>query len=297
MTFLIIGIIAFAAALFALGFCKDGDGFKWRKNKKQFISVLALLIILFGCTASVPTGHTGVVTTFGRVEDFTLEAGFHFKLPWQEVVNMDNRTQKASVNLTCFSSDIQEVTMVYSINFQIEKANAQTIYKTIGTGYYDTIVAPRIEEAVKSVAAQYTAEGLVSHRDEMGDKIKEKLITELHEYNIELVNTAIENLDFTDEFTDAVEAKQVAEQNKIKAKTEAEQRVIEAEAAAEVKKVEAQAQAEAELIEAEATAKANQLLSESLTAEVLKNKFYEKWNGVLPNVMGNNSVITDISGE
>lgn len=297
MTFLIIGIIAFAAALFALGFCKDGDGFKWRKNKKQFISVLALLIILFGCTASVPTGHTGVVTTFGRVENFTLEAGFHFKLPWQEVVNMDNRTQKASVNLTCFSSDIQEVTMVYSINFQIEKANAQTIYKTIGTGYYDTIVAPRIEEAVKSVAAQYTAEGLVSHRDEMGDKIKEKLITELHEYNIELVNTAIENLDFTDEFTDAVEAKQVAEQNKIKAKTEAEQRVIEAEAAAEVKKVEAQAQAEAELIEAEATAKANQLLSESLTAEVLKNKFYEKWNGVLPNVMGNNSVITDISGE
>ena len=297
MTFLIIGIIAFAVALFALGFCKDGDGFKWRKNKKQFISVLALLIILFGCTASVPTGHTGVVTTFGRVEDFTLEAGFHFKLPWQQVVNMDNRTQKASVNLTCFSSDIQEVTMVYSINFQIEKSNAQTIYKTIGTGYYDTIVAPRIEEAVKSVAAQYTAEGLVSHRDEMGDKIKEKLIAELHEYNIELVNTAIENLDFTDEFTDAVEAKQVAEQNKIKAKTEAEQRVIEAEAAAEVKKVEAQAQAEAELIEAEATAEANRLLSESLTAEVLKNKFYEKWNGVLPSVMGNNSVITDISGE
>lgn len=187
--------------------------------------------------------------------------------------------------------------MVYSINFQIEKSNAQTIYKTIGTGYYDTIVAPRIEEAVKSVAAQYTAEGLVSHRDEMGDKIKEKLITELREYNIELVNTAIENLDFTDEFTDAVEAKQVAEQNKIKAKTEAEQRVIEAEAAAEVKKVEAQAQAEAELIEAEATAEANRLLSESLTAEVLKNKFYEKWNGVLPSVMGNNSVITDISGE
>ena len=131
----------------------------------------------------------------------------------------------------------------------------------------------------------------------MGDKIKEKLIAELREYNIELVNTAIENLDFTDEFTDAVEAKQVAEQNKIKAKTEAEQRVIEAEAAAEVKKVEAQAQAEAELIEAEATAEANRLLSESLTAEVLKNKFYEKWNGVLPSVMGNNSVITDISGE
>ena len=295
MTFLVIGIILALVAFVALGVCKDGTGYKWKKNKKQFLSIFALVVILFGCTASVPTGHTGVVTTFGKVENFTLEAGFHFKLPWQEVVKMDNRTQKAAVDLTCFSSDIQEVTMKYSINFQIEKANAQTIYKTIGTNYYETIVSPRIEEAVKSVAAQYTAEGLVSHRDEMGDKIKIKLTEELREYNIELVNAAIENLDFTDEFTNAVEAKQVAEQNKIKAKTEAEQRVIEANAAAEVKKVEAQAQAEAELIEAEATAKANKLLAESLTAEVLKNKFYEKWNGELPNVMGNNAIITDIA--
>ena len=266
MTFLVIGIILALVAFVALGVCKDGTGYKWKKNKKQFLSIFALVVILFGCTASVPTGHTGVVTTFGKVENFTLEAGFHFKLPWQEVVKMDNRTQKAAVDLTCFSSDIQEVTMKYSINFQIEKANAQTIYKTIGTNYYETIVSPRIEEAVKSVAAQYTAEGLVSHRDEMGDKIKIKLTEELREYNIELVNAAIENLDFTDEFTNAVEAKQVAEQNKIKAN-----------------------------IEAEATAKANKLLAESLTAEVLKNKFYEKWNGELPNVMGNNAIITDIA--
>ena len=113
---LVIGIILALVAFVALGVCKDGTGYKWKKNKKQFLSIFALVVILFGCTASVPTGHTGVVTTFGKVENFTLEAGFHFKLPWQEVVKMDNRTQKAAVDLTCFSSDIQEVTMKYSIN-------------------------------------------------------------------------------------------------------------------------------------------------------------------------------------
>ena len=96
MTFLVIGIILALVAFVALGVCKDGTGYKWKKNKKQFLSIFALVVILFGCTASVPTGHTGVVTTFGKVENFTLEAGFHFKLPWQEVVKMDNRTQKAA---------------------------------------------------------------------------------------------------------------------------------------------------------------------------------------------------------
>ena len=75
MTFLVIGIILALVAFVALGVCKDGTGYKWKKNKKQFLSIFALVVILFGCTASVPTGHTGVVTTFGKVENFTLEAG------------------------------------------------------------------------------------------------------------------------------------------------------------------------------------------------------------------------------
>ena len=99
-----------------------------------------MCIVALSCVASVPTGHTGIVTTFGQVEDYTYEAGIHFKLPWQEVVNMDNRNQKATVDLNCFSSDIQEVAVTYTINYQIQKSNAQTIYKTIGTSYFNTVI-------------------------------------------------------------------------------------------------------------------------------------------------------------
>lgn len=200
--------------------------------------VLAVVCIVPSCLCSVPTGHTGVVTTFGSVEDYTLDAGVHPKLPWQNVIKMDNRVQKSTTDLACFSSDIQEVNMTYTVNYQISKQDAMTIYKTIGETYYDTVIAPCVTESVKIVSAKYSAEELVSSRSKMASEIEEVLSDRLIAYNIILVGTAIENMDFTDAFTDAVEAKQVAEQNKLRAQTEADQRVIEAEAEAEVKKVE-----------------------------------------------------------
>ncbi|MBR2583157.1 MAG: hypothetical protein IKD61_07165 [Oscillospiraceae bacterium] len=73
--------------------------------------VLSAALTVLSCVATVPTGHTGVVTTFGKVEDYTLDAGVHLVKPWQQVVKMDNRVQKQTVKLACFSSDIQEVNM------------------------------------------------------------------------------------------------------------------------------------------------------------------------------------------
>ena len=81
--------------------------------------VLGVILVCLSCIRTVPTGHTGIVTTFGKVEDTTYEAGVHFVPPWKTVINMDNRNQKASVNLMCFSSDIQEVSVVYTFNYQI----------------------------------------------------------------------------------------------------------------------------------------------------------------------------------
>ena len=145
---------------------------------------------------------------------------------------MDNRIQKQTINLSCFSSDIQEVTMVYTINYQINKENAQNIYKTIGTDYYNTVIVPCITESTKIVAAKYSAEDLISERTSLADAIEIELAEKLTAYNIELVSTSIEDMDFSDAFTDAVEAKQVAQQNKLRAETEAEKAKIEAEAAA-----------------------------------------------------------------
>lgn len=247
--------------------------------------ILCAALIMMSCMTSVPAGHTGVVTTFGHVENYTLDSGMHFKLPWQEVVKMDNRVQKQTTTLSCFSSDIQEVSMIYTVNYQIKKSDAMTIYSTIGVDYYNTVITPSVAEAVKVATARYTAEELVGLRDELATTIEGILEEKLLSYNIELVNTSIEDMDFTDAFTNAVEEKQVAQQNKLRAETEAEQQVIEARAQAEVKRVNADAAAYEVQAKAEAEAEANRKISESLTDELIDYIYAQNWDGKLPTVI------------
>ena len=290
MVLFAFGIILTLVIFMLTGFTR-GTKVEWKLNKKQLLCVFGIGVILLSCYVSVPTGHTGVVTTFGKVENFTLEAGVHFKLPWQEVVKMDNRVQKETLDMSCFSSDIQEVSMTYTVNYQISKQDAMTIYKTIGTDYYNTAISPCITESVKIVTARYDAEELISSRSDMAGEIESVLRDKLIQYNIELVGTSIENMDFTDAFTDAVEAKQVAEQNKLRAQTEAEQKVIEANAAAEIKKVEADAEAYQTITRAEAEAKANREIAESLTQALIDYTYVQTWDGKLPTFMTGDSGI------
>ena len=284
--------LIFAAVVLVIGIIVSRS-FKAKEKKSLASLILTLAILLsagsvaLACFQTVPTGHTGVVTTFGRVENTTLDSGVHFVLPWQQVVKMDNRVQKQTVELPCFSSDIQEVNLTYTINFQIKKSDAQNIYRTIGVDYYTTVIQPCITESVKVVTARYTAEQLVGKRNELAASIEDDLADKLLTYNIELVSTSIENMDFTNAFTDAVEAKQVAQQNKLRAETEAEQKVIEANAAAEVRKVNADAAAYELLAKAEAEAEANRKISESLTQELINYTYAQTWNGQLPTVMTN----------
>lgn len=274
-------------------------------------AVVGVVMCVASCVRTVPTGHTGIVTTFGNVESYTYEAGVHFAAPWKTVVNMDNRNQKASIDLTCFSSDIQEVDVTYSLNYQIQKANAQDIYRTIGTKYYETVITPRIQEAVKSVMAQYTAEQLLEKRAELSLEIKTILTEKLDNYNIDVLDTSLENLDFSDAFTNAVEAKQVAAQKKQQAEIEQAQALMEAEYAkqiaemkanadAAVAKIAAQADLDVTKIQADAAEYAGQkdaaiigqvrdILAadkENITDEDIKNLvtyyYVQKWNGELP---------------
>lgn len=285
----------------------------WKVNPKQFIALAGLIVVGLSCVTSVPTGHTGIVTTFGKVENYTFEAGVHVKMPWQDVVKLDNRNQKGSLTMTCFSSDIQEVSVVYSINYQIQKTNAQEIYRSIGVSYYETVMIPRIQEAVKSVVAQYTADELVESRNELSVKILDILVKDLETYNIEVLSTAVEDMDFTDAFTAAVEAKQVAAQNKLQAEIAQQQAIMEAEAAAQRKVIEAEAKAETDKINAEAEAEVkkieadaaeyvgekeaeiNKMLAESMTAELLQFYLLEAWDGKLPETfVGENGNVMSI---
>lgn len=302
MFWFILAIIIFIAAL-AVGAYLFSDGEKSGGAGTLVTGVvISVVLVIISCISSVPTGHTGILTTFGRVENYTLDAGIQFKAPWQKVVKMDNRVQKDTVNLACFSSDIQEVNVKYTINYQIDKANAMNIYRSIGKNYYDIVIAPNIVEVVKEITALYTAENLINCREELSNKIEVKLSERLIVYNINVVNISCEDMDFSDVFTNAVEAKQVAQQNKLKAETEAEQRIIEAEAAAKIKKVDTEAQAEAAKIaadaeayqirvKAEAEAEANKKLAASLTDELINYEYAQSWNGELPTYMGGESSI------
>ena len=303
MFWFVLAIIIFIAAL-VIGAYLFSDGEKASGAGVSIAGVvISVILVIVSCISSVPTGHTGILTTFGRVEDYTLDAGINFKAPWQSVVKMDNRVQKDTVNLACFSSDIQEVNVKYTINYQIDKANAMNIYRSIGKRYYDIVIAPNIIEVVKEVTALYTAENLINCREELSDKIESKLSERLTAYNINVVSLSCEDMDFSDVFTTAVEAKQVAQQNKLKAETEAEQKIIEAQAAAEIKKVETEAQAAAAKIsadaeayqikiKAEAEAEANKKVAESLTDALIEYSYAQSWDGKLPTfVSGNDGVI------
>jgi regulator of protease activity HflC (stomatin/prohibitin superfamily) len=249
------------------------------------------------------------------------------KSPFQEIVCMDNRTQVAHLQLSAFSSDIQEVLVSYSMNYQIEKANAQKIYKEIGVDYYNTVMAPRIQEVVKSVIAKYTAEALIESREALSVQITNDLIKQLGAYNIVVVSTAVEDIDFSDAFTASVEDKVVAEQALLKAQTEQAQKTMEEEksaereqikaaaeaevkktqaaADAEVAKIKAAAEAEAQKLAADAQkyatekeAEANKALAESLTEALIK--YYEAlgWDGKLPEtvVSGTESILPILGG-
>lgn len=252
---------------------------------------VAAILLVASFAAPVKAGHTGVVTTFGKVEDTTLDSGLNWIAPWKTVIQMDNREQKQTLQLKCFSSDIQEVTMSYTVNYRISEADAMTIYKNIGESYYDVIIVPAMLEHIKDHTAQYTASDLVNNRSALAEGIESSLYESLMEYNIVVTNTSIEDLDFTDSFTNAVEEKQVAEQNMLRAETEAAQKVIEAEAAAQVRQIEADAEAYEVTAKASAEADANLMIAESLTDDLIQYQYATAWNGELPVYMADSNTM------
>lgn len=273
----------------------------------RFLSLLCLLIMLPGFIGSVPTGYTGILTSFGKVLDDSLDAGVHFLMPWYKIVNMDNRTQKGEGQLSAFSSDLQQVDVKYSVNYSIDKTTATDLYRNVGVNYYNTIVAPRLSEVIKTNFGSYTAENMIPNRMSLSDKVTSDLRNEMVVYGITITTVNIEDIDFTDAFTNAVEAKQVATQEKLRAETEQAQLTYEAEQAAERQKINAQANADVAKIAADAeayaiTAKADadaaayKKLSSSLTGLMLEYIQTEKWNGVVPETLVKTDLDVNVHG-
>ena len=272
-------------------------------------AIIALLAFSFFSSffVVVESGHVGVIRTLGAVKPNPLPEGFHFKKPIMDVVEqVDVRLATASSKAASASKDLQtvhtDVTLQYSMNGSI----APQVYQKIGPRAMvsSVVVEPAIQESVKAVTAQYTAEQLVTNRAEVKLKIQEAISNFVHKTleekgltsAVTIANVAITDFEFSPEFNRAIELKVKAEQEALQAKNEKLKRVTQAEAAAAEKKL--GADADAYEIEVNSKSRADAIKRE---AEALKNnpeliqlRLAEKWNGELPKFTGNATPFIDL---
>ena len=269
------------------------------KRFGPFVAVLVIALVagLSSC-ATVEAGHVGVVKEFGAVKKDTLEEGIHFKKPWQSVVEFEVRLRSMNIKAAAASKDLQTVTTEITIQYSPNSPMVSDIYRSIGdlARLEPTIVAPAVQESLKSVTAQFTAEQLITQRQrvkgEVEAAIKAFIDATLHEKGlsgaIDLANIAITDFKFSDEFNKAIEAKVKAEQESLKALNEKTRRITDAEATTAEQKLAADAKAYATEVESKARAAAIQREAEALktSPEVIQLRSIERWNGVLPTYLG-----------
>ena len=246
---------------------------------------LLLTVSLLASVTVVKPGHTGVIVTMGKVEENVLQEGFHLKIPFiQRVVEIDNRIVKLEVETEAFSKDLQTVDTILAINYRIDPTKSYYIYKNIGSGYEDILITPAVNEVLKAITSKYTAEESVVNRMLISDGLVKGLNEKLNSFGLYITDVNIINYEFSEAYINAIEEKQVAQQKLLKAETEKQTKITMAEAEAETLR-----------IKAEAEAHANEVLSESLSANVIEYKKIEKWNGELPTVTGGNGTIIDLA--
>lgn len=261
-------------------------------TKKIKTLIIVCVAVLFAITIAsnaftiVDAGHTGVVVTLGKVNEGVLQEGMHLKVPFvQKVVKIDNRIVKLEVDTEAFSKDLQTVQTTLAINYRVDTSKSYSIYKNIGANYEEVLVAPAVNEVLKAITAQYTAEESVTNRSLISDGLIKGLNDKLNNIGLYITDVNIINFDFSEAFITAIEEKQVAQQQLLKAETEKQTAITNAEAEAETTRIKAEAEADA-----------NNKVRASLDDNVIRSKFYDKWDGKLPEAMGSDSIITSIDG-
>lgn len=299
MMMFILGVIMILAGAGAIAFGLKDRRKAVIKAAGAVAAALGVVLIICACISTVPTGHTGILTTFGKVEDVSLPNGVNLHAPWQNVITMSNKEQKDSGSGLAFSKDIQEVSYSYTIQHTLQSGSAPTLYKNVGTEYFDIVISPAINAIIKTYIGKANAESLIVNREAITADVNLEAKAIGEKYGLTLT-VIIDNFDFTDVFTNAVEAKQVAEQEKLRAQTEqekltmeAEQKAardrIEAESSAAIAKINAEADLEVQKINADAAeyagqkeAAVNQAIAASLTPELVAYYEIMQWNGQLP---------------
>lgn len=272
----------------------------------NFLYPILIIVIIILATSSfviVESGHVGVIRTLGAVQPVPLSEGFHLKKPFiDKIEQIDVRLNKAQSKSAAASKDLQTVQTQVTVQYSLLGPSSPETYQKIGTREVvaATVIEPAIQESVKAITAQYTAEQLVTKRAEVKLQIQEAIdnfinVT-LKDKNVpaalKISNVAITDFEFSGEFNKAIELKVKAEQEALQAKNEKTRRVTQAEAAYQEQKLAADAAAYD--IEARSRAKADAIEREAKALKdnpaLIQLRLSEKWDGTLPKFTGGEAI-------
>jgi len=242
--------------------------------------LLVVAVIAFESITIVPPGNVGVQVTLGKTNlDNVLTEGVTLVNPISSVKNVNVQLQRAQLeNQSAGTKDMQQVHTDIVVNYRLTPNMVPTIYKEFGLNVADKVLAPAISEVFKTVTGQYTSEELIIKREEVSGKILERLQTKVAPFDITVSNISLVNFGFGKAYQDAIDAKMVATQSKLKAEQDLQR--IEVEAKSRI----AQAEGEAKAIKIQAEA-----IQSNGGQAYVQLQWIDKWDGKMPNTVVNGS--------
>ena len=264
----------------------------------SIVAIVLILVLAITNITIIPTGYTGVKTSFGQVQETEIKSGqLNFTIPFvQSIAKVNNKQQDKKIESQIWG-ETNDKTTIYAadltVTYQIQPEKSVWIYTNV-TDIKNLVSDALVASAVKSAMSELSPRD-VTNRTKIEPLVQTKLAESLNQkYGEDVVfvnKVVINNMDFEDAYNTAIQEKSIAQQNAAKQKIENEAAIAKAEAEKQVAITNAEAEAQKTAIEAEAQANANKMLAESLSDTLIRYHEMQKWNGALPQYVGGNPVI------
>lgn len=260
------------------------------------------VVIVFSVAAAfkpfavLDAGYRGVVfNKFHGVDTSqSLGEGMHMITPFVENVRpMSIQVQKATFKATASSKDLQQVNTEIVLNFHLDPDAVASLYQEVGEDYVSKLIEPSVQESIKSVTAEFNATDLIAKRPMVKMKAQDIVTERLAKYHILVNDFSITDFTFSKEFENAIEAKQVSEQEALQKSYELQK----AKKDAEIAITQAEAQKTAKITLAQGEAESQRLLRKTLTPELIELRKIEKWDGKFPTYMGQGTPLFNVTAK
>ena len=240
------------------------------------IILLVLVVAAASGTSIVDPGHRGVLVTLGKVSPQFKTEGFGLKSPFiSTVIPYSIKQRSAEMNAPVISKDLQEVLTQIRVLYRIPENSVVQIHQQFKGDPFLSLIQPRVDEAIKEVAKEHTANQIVQDRAAIKKRVLESARQKVGKL-LNVVDVVVEDISLSKNLETAIERKMVQEQEANKAIFEQQKAQIDAQIAV----VRAKGEAESIRIQGEALANNPELIS----LEIVR-----KWNGRAPRAVGGNA--------